>query len=196
MNEIPISTIFIGINGLIALTLSYIVAMERTRTRVWHGESQEDVAMQPRYLKPNAWAAFFENLTQKSAGGSSGADRLGTSSESQAAPLWGSRFEQAQKLVVTTSDDGMLQRKVRAHGNFTEYVPLGLLFLVALELMQQNWLVWLLGSTLTLGRIAHAYGLIKTYGPSPGRASGFFMTWFVYGVGAGACIYFGLIGAI
>ena len=164
MNEIPISTLFIGINGLIALTLSYIVAMERTRTRVWHGESQEDVAMQPRYPKPNAWAAFFENLTQK--------------------------------LVVTTSDDGMLQRKVRAYGNFTEYVPLGLLFLVALELMQQNWLVWLLGSTLTIGRIAHAYGLIKTYGPSPGRAIGFFMTWFVYEVGAGACIYFGLLGVI
>ena len=178
MNEIPISTLFIGINGLIALILSYIVAMERTRTRVWHGESQEDVAMQPRYLKPNAWAAFFENLTQKSAGGSSG-----------------SRFEQAQKLV-TTSDDGVLQRKVRAHGNFTEYVPLGLLFLIALELMQHNWLVWLLGSTLTIGRITHAYGLIQTYGPSPGRAIGFFMTWFVYGVGAGACIYFGLMEVI
>ena len=163
MNEIPISTLFIGINGLIALALSYIVAMERTKTRVWHGESQEDIAMQPRYLKPNAWAAFFENLTQK---------------------------------LVTTSDDGVLQRKVRAHGNFTEYVPLGLLILIALELMQQNWLVWLLGSTLTIGRIAHAYGLIKTYGPSPGRAIGFFITWFVYGIGAGACIYFGLMGVI
>ena len=195
MNEIPISTLFIGINGLIALLLSYIVAMERTRTRVWHGESPEDVAMQPKYPKPNAWAAFIENLTQKSAGGSSGADRLGTSSESQAAPLWGSRFEQAQK-IVTTSDDGILPRKVRAHGNFTEYVPLGLLFLMALESMQQNWLVWLLGSTLTLGRIAHAYGLIKTYGPSPERAISFFLTWFIYGVGAGACIYFGLMGII
>ena len=143
MNTIPISTLFIGINGLIALTLSYIAAMERTRTRVWHGESQEDIAMQPKYPEPNAWAAFFENLTRN--------------------------------LVVTTSDDGVLQRKVRAHGNSTEYVPLALLILMALELMQQNWLVWLLGSTLTLGRIAHVYGLIKTYGPSPGRAIGFFI---------------------
>jgi len=31
---------------------------------------------------------------------------------------------------------GALQRKVRAHGNFAEYVPQGLLFLLALELMQ------------------------------------------------------------
>ena len=148
MNEaIPISTLFIGINGFIAFILSYLVAMERTRTRVWHGESKEDVAAQSNYLaKPNAWAAFFENLTQK--------------------------------LVVTkASDDGILQRKVRAHGNFTEYVPLGLLLILALELMQgQSWLLWLLGGTLTLARIAHAYGVINTYGPSPGRAIGFFLT--------------------
>ncbi|MEM9927418.1 MAG: hypothetical protein AAF915_27375 [Cyanobacteria bacterium P01_D01_bin.50] len=68
MNEnlIPISTLFVGINGFIAFVLSYIVAMERTKIRVWHGESQEDVIVQPNYLeKPNKWAAFFENLTQK-----------------------------------------------------------------------------------------------------------------------------------
>jgi uncharacterized protein len=88
-----------------------------------------------------------------------------------------------------------LQRKVRAHGNFTEYVPLGLLFLVALELMKANgWLLWLLGSVLTCGRIAHAWGLITTYGPSPGRAVGFFFTWFVYILGAGACFYYGIMG--
>jgi uncharacterized protein len=84
---------------------------------------------------------------------------------------------------------------VRAFENFTEYVPLGLLFIVALDLMSSpNWLLWLLGSALKIGRITHAWGLIKTYGPSPGRAAGFFLTWFVYLVGAGACIYFGFVG--
>jgi uncharacterized membrane protein YecN with MAPEG domain len=57
-----------------------------------------------------------------------------------------------------------------------------------------TWLLWLIGSALTIGRIAHAWGLIKTYGPSPGRAIGFFLTWFVYLVGAGACVYFGVVG--
>ncbi|MFB2919843.1 MAPEG family protein [Aerosakkonema funiforme] len=47
---------------------------------------------------------------------------------------------------------------------------------------------------LTVGRIAHAWGLIKTYGPSPGRAIGFFLTWFVYIIGASACIYYGIVG--
>lgn len=163
-NLIPVSTLFIGLHGLIALALSYLVVMERTCTRVWHGESQSDISNQPDYLeKPGKWAAFVEDYTQK-------------------------------LVVAKASDDGLLQRKVRAYGNFIEYVPLALLFILALELMQASaWVVWLLGITLTIARIAHAWGLIKTYGPSPGRAVGFFLTWFVYLVGAGACIYEALL---
>lgn len=164
-NPIPISTLFGGLNGFIAFALSYIVAMERTSTRVWHGESKADVSNQPNYLeKPGKWAALIENYTQKF-------------------------------IATKPSDDGILQRKVRAFGNFVEYVPLALLLILTLELINsQAWLLWLLGSALTLGRVAHAWGLIKTYGPSPGRAVGFFLTWFVYLVGAGACVYHGVIG--
>ncbi len=65
-NIIPISTLFIGFSGLISLTLSYIAATERVRTRIWHGESKEDVAMQPDPLaNPNPWASIVENITQK-----------------------------------------------------------------------------------------------------------------------------------
>lgn len=163
-NTIGISTLFIGINGFIALVLSYIVVMERIRTKVWHGESKEDVIMQPDPLaNPTAWVSTVEKMTQNS----------------------------------VTVDPGALQRKVRAHGNFTEYVPLGLLFIVALELMHsQAWLLWLLGGTLTVARIAYAYGVITRYGPSIGRAVGFFGTWFVYLVGASACVYYGFQGVI
>ncbi|MGJ3247346.1 MAG: MAPEG family protein [Elainellaceae cyanobacterium] len=43
---------------------------------------------------------------------------------------------------------------MRAYGNFTEYVPLGLLFVITLELMGAvPWLIWLSGCTLTIGRI-------------------------------------------
>lgn len=166
-NAIPISTLFIGLNGLVALVLSYIVVGERVRTRVWHGESKEDVAMQPDPLvNPTAWVSNVENITQKLA---------------------------ASKAI----DEGILQRKVRAHGNFAEYVPIGLLFIVALELMQSpTWLLWLLGGTLTIARIVYAYAVIVTYGPSPGRAIGFFGTWLVYIVGASACIYYGIKGVI
>lgn len=165
--SIPISTLFIGLNGLIAFVLSYIVVMERAKTRVWHGENEAEVSNQPKYLeKPNAWAVLVENYIQKS-------------------------------IVTKTADDGILQRKVRAFGNFTEYVPLGLLFITALESMHSSpWLVWVLGSGLTLGRVAHAWGLITIYGPSPGRAIGFFLTWFVYIVGPLACVYYGIMGLL
>jgi uncharacterized membrane protein YecN with MAPEG domain len=164
-NPIPISTLFVGLNGLTALALSYIVVMERSTTRLWHGETQADVTNQPNYLEnPGKWAAFVEGYLQKS-------------------------------VPAKTRDDGVLQRKVRAYGNFVEYVPLALLFILTLELMgASTWLLWVLGGALTIGRIAHAWGLIKTYGPSPGRAIGFFLTWFVYLVGAGACVYYGVLG--
>lgn len=166
LTSIPIATLFIGINGLIALMLSYLATMERVKTRIWHGETKEDVATQPNYLeKPNPWAAFVENYTQKS--------------------------------LAATTEAGVLQRKIRAFGNFSEYVPHALLFIVALELMPSpNWLLWFLGSAITVARIAHAWGLIATYGPSIGRAIGFFLTWLVYIVGANACIYYGIRGAI
>jgi hypothetical protein len=104
----------------------------------------------------------------------------------------------SQRLLTSKAiDEGALQRQVRAHGNFVEYVPLGLLFILALELMHsQTWLVWLLGGTLTVARIVYAYGVITTYGPSVGRAIGFFLTWFVYLIGASACVYYGFRGAI
>jgi uncharacterized membrane protein YecN with MAPEG domain len=166
-NLIPISILFIGLNGFIAFALSYIVVMERTSTRVWHGESAADASNQPNYLEnPGKWAAFVESYTQKS-------------------------------VTTKVSDDGVLQRKVRAFGNFMEYVPLALLFILALEVMNSpTWLLWLLGSALTVGRVAHGWGVIRTYGPSPSRAVGFFLTWFVYLVGAGACVYYGVIGVL
>ncbi|QKQ75166.1 MAPEG family protein [Nostoc sp. TCL240-02] len=158
---IPISTFFIGCHGLLALGLSYRVAMERTRTRIWHGASLSEVASQPNYLaSPNAWAEFVEKITQ-------------------------------QFILTKNIDDGGLQRTIRAHGNFTEYVPQSLIFLIALESMQAfNGLLWMLGTLLMLARISHAWGLIHTYGPSPGRAIGFFGTWLVYLVGSLACLYY------
>jgi uncharacterized membrane protein YecN with MAPEG domain len=164
---VPISTLFIGLNGLIAFVLSYIAASERVKASVWHGESKEDVVMQPDPLSnPSSWVLAIERLSQ----------------------------QQRQKSEI---DAGALQRKVRAHGNFAEYVPHALLLIVVLELMQaQAWLVWLLGGVLTIARIAHAYGLITRYGPSIAQATGFFLTWFVYIIGSVACLYYGYKGLV
>lgn len=56
--------------------------------------------------------------------------------------------------------DGRLQRAIRAHGNFAEYVPLALLLLLLLELNGVDpWLLNGGGILLLLSRAAHAYGV-------------------------------------
>jgi hypothetical protein len=66
LHPVPISTLFIGLNGFLAFVLSYIVVIERISTRVWHGVSKEEVANQPNYLNnPGEWAAVIEKIRKK-----------------------------------------------------------------------------------------------------------------------------------
>ena len=59
-------------------------------------------------------------------------------------------------------DPGLL-RKIRVHGNFAEYVPLGLILLGLAEgLRAPGWLLHLLGLALLVGRLLHAYGVSRT----------------------------------
>jgi len=63
---------------------------------------------------------------------------------------------------VSLGDGGVpeLARMIRVFGNFSEYVPMGLLLLIALEIAQAPpWYMHLCGATLLAGRLAHAQGL-------------------------------------
>jgi uncharacterized membrane protein YecN with MAPEG domain len=82
--------------------------------------------------------------------------------------------------------DAALARAVRAHGNNVEYVPYALVLLLLLELGQfPLWALHALGLALTLGRIAHGYGLSRSDRESVGRAAGVIMTWLVMLIAAG-----------
>ena len=61
------------------------------------------------------------------------------------------------KMDEAISDE-KLQRNVRAHGNFSEYVPIFSILLLALEIENSTTLFYLLTSTLIFayGRLAHA----------------------------------------
>ena len=61
------------------------------------------------------------------------------------------------KMDEAISDE-KLQRNVRAHGNFSEYVPIFSILLLALEIENSTTLFYLLISTLIFayGRLAHA----------------------------------------
>jgi uncharacterized membrane protein YecN with MAPEG domain len=53
-----------------------------------------------------------------------------------------------------------LDRAIRAHANFAEYIPVGLILMATLELNGAPWIwVAVLGSCLVLGRHFHAKGI-------------------------------------
>ncbi len=82
------------------------------------------------------------------------------------------------KIGLGVAGDYKLERKVRAHANFVEYVPTGLIALALLELcgLTDLWL-YILGGTLLVGRLLHAFGISRKSGYSPGRFLGTLLTW-------------------
>lgn len=71
-----------------------------------------------------------------------------------------SRVKHGVPLLDNNVSD--IQRRIRAHGNFSEYVPLFLILMLLCEMQSMN-LQWLhiLGAVFFLGRISHALSLIK-----------------------------------
>jgi hypothetical protein len=95
----------------------------------------------------------------------------------------------ADKRDAAAIEGGRLQRAVRAHGNFAEYVPLGLLFVLVLELAGASlWLIVATGALLTIGRLIYSVGVLAVYGPSPLRFTGFMMCWAAYLLGSAGCL--------
>lgn len=96
---------------------------------------------------------------------------------------------------VALGDGGVpqLTQAVRAFGNATEYIPAGLIAVVALALVGAPPLVvHAAGLTLLVGRIAHAVGLSGTGGASLPRAAGVILTWLAYILGAVALIFYAI----
>jgi uncharacterized membrane protein YecN with MAPEG domain len=93
------------------------------------------------------------------------------------------RVVQARSTENVIFGDGssvVMQQRIRVHANFIEYVPLALLLLLLLELNSWSALVLnLLGGTLALARVLHAFGLSTSTGTTPGRFLGTVLTWLV-----------------
>jgi uncharacterized membrane protein YecN with MAPEG domain len=76
---------------------------------------------------------------------------------------------------IDTADGGdiRLAQAIRAHGNFAEHVPLALIVIGFAEALGQPALiVHILGAALVAARLASAYALNRTLGPSPLRQTG------------------------
>lgn len=103
------------------------------------------------------------------------------------------RVAQMRGVNATMIGDGgnaRLERTIRVHGNFAEYVPFALLLLGWCE-MQHNsiYILHVLGIVLLLGRLLHAYGVAQVDEKMVWRATGIGLTWLVLIVAALMLIY-------
>jgi uncharacterized membrane protein YecN with MAPEG domain len=65
-----------------------------------------------------------------------------------------------KKVGLGSGGNEDLERAIRAHGNFAEYVPFGILLIACLELNGAPWwLVAIPGIALIIGRLLHAEGI-------------------------------------
>lgn len=108
------------------------------------------------------------------------------------------RLRQQHQVGIGSGSIQALERAVRAHANFCEYVPMALLLLALIESGGNvpAWALHLLGLLLLAGRVAHAFGLSRSAGTSRARVTGTMLTWMVLLVAAGMGVAAGLVAAI
>jgi uncharacterized protein len=99
------------------------------------------------------------------------------------------RTRRAARIGIGHAENTELLRAIRAHGNFTEYVPLAL---ILLALAESNGAMPLIlhacGLALLAGRCIHAYGISQRQEPLKFRVTGMAMTFSVLLVLALTCL--------
>lgn len=90
-----------------------------------------------------------------------------------------SRLRIRHKILVGDGDDPLVRARMRAHSNFSEYMPVFLILVASIELAggDRLWL-WAAAALFILARLAHPFGMDKTK-PHPLRAAGATVTWAV-----------------
>lgn len=100
------------------------------------------------------------------------------------------RRRRATHVPLGSANSPALERAVRVHANFAEYVPLTLLLLALAELGGTlAWLLHLVGLSLLLGRSAHAYGVSQAEEDYRFRVVGMALTLGAIGVAASLCFW-------
>jgi uncharacterized protein len=80
-------------------------------------------------------------------------------------------------VVFGDGGDEKLRRRIRALGNFIEYVPMCLIMLALIESSGAGeTLLWSVGGLLVCGRVLHALGMLYINNPAP-RGIAMFMTY-------------------
>ena len=92
---------------------------------------------------------------------------------------WGvSKVRLRESVSLGAGEVSDLESAIRAHGNFIEYVPFGLILLMLAEsAATPSWLLHVLGGSVLAGRLLHAYGIRQAVSSNNYRKYGAALTW-------------------
>lgn len=100
------------------------------------------------------------------------------------------RQRRHSKISLGDGGNTQLQRAMRGHANFSEYVPLALLLIAMLELSQfPPYVLHGLGLTLLVARLLHGYALSFNGHFRLGRVAGAGLTFLVLLIAGVLCLY-------
>lgn len=93
------------------------------------------------------------------------------------------RSRRAGKVAIGAGGNRAVERAMRVHANFAEYVPLALLLMLIAEMSgYPRWIVHVAGVSLLVGRILHAWGVSQEPEDFRWRTAGTGATFTVLGV--------------
>lgn len=94
-------------------------------------------------------------------------------------------YRRRRRIAIGAEGDPELLRRVRAQGNFAEYVPLAVVLVAFVEIQGlMPLLIHALGLVLLTGRLVHAVGLTRTPEDFRFRTTGMALTFVVLSVAA------------
>lgn len=93
------------------------------------------------------------------------------------------------RVNLGTGNNEDMEKRIRIHGNFAEYVPMALLLMLFAEVEgEAEIMIHVLGVLLILGRLLHPVGILFRFGPSWGRTGGMILTIMVLMAASILCI--------
>ena len=95
------------------------------------------------------------------------------------------RHRRAGRIPLGSGGDARLERAIRAHPNFAEFVPFAVLLLILAEWGGAwSWLLHALGALLVTARLSHGMGMVQDPEDYRFRVFGMMGTFSVMGIAA------------
>ena len=100
------------------------------------------------------------------------------------------RYRRAERIPLGSGGDAALERAIRAHANFAEFVPFAVLLLILAEWGGAwPWLLHALGALLVAARLSHGIGIVQEPEDFRLRVFGMMGTFGVMGIAALAAFW-------